>query len=98
MATALRALRVPTELFTVTTRDGDSEKETTVTGYVTDNVDRNHVSPLAGHASERSNTHIVMNIAFDQLWQVADGADAVDSEVAVYGTADNKNPQYVPGP
>ncbi|HVF53812.1 MAG TPA: prolyl oligopeptidase family serine peptidase [Actinomycetota bacterium] len=70
---ALLAMRgVPLDLFTVTLRDSDSEKETTLTGYVTDQVDPDHVSPFAGHGSEKSETHIVIQLGFERLWALAD--------------------------
>jgi hypothetical protein len=46
---------------------GDGESGTTITGYspVKD-------SPYAGHASETSDTHVVMVTAFDRLWSLVD--------------------------
>lgn len=92
---------IPTEMFTVTTRDGDSEKETTATGYVTDPLTGGQfVAPLAGHASEKSTTHIVMNVAFDELFGTLNG-EAIQSyfEYLVYGVFNDANdtePHYVP--
>ena len=97
----LVAAGIPTEMFTVTTRDGDSEKETTLTGYATDPLTGGaHVSPLAGHASEMSTTHIVMNVAFQQLFETLEG-EAVQPyfEYLVYGVFNDANdtePHYIP--
>lgn len=52
---------VTTEFVTHTTRDA-GEGGTTVTGYTGQDV-----SPLAGHASETSTTHVVMRSALDRL-------------------------------
>ena len=73
MATLLGASRIPTDMITVGLRDADSEQETTITGYVGGQLDPTYRSPLAGHASEKSTTHIVMNVAFDRLWAIVEG-------------------------
>jgi len=57
----LRANGVTTEFVTVGTHGTDSEAGTTITGY--GGVD----SPLTGHASEASQTHIIMRTAKDRL-------------------------------
>jgi acetyl esterase/lipase len=72
-ATALRAAGVPTDMITVGLKDEDSERETTLTGYAGGQLDPNYRSPLAGHASEKSTTHIVMETAFERLWSLMDG-------------------------
>ena len=58
--------QVPIEMFTIGQK-GDGESGTTITGYspVKD-------SPYAGHASETSDTHVVMVTAFDRLWSLVD--------------------------
>lgn len=99
----LVAHQIPTEMFNVTTRDGDSEKETTATGYVTDNVDKAFTAPLAGHASEKSSTHIIMNVAFDRLFAAVLDGDAPQQyfEYLVYGVFNDPadtEPHYVPEP
>ncbi len=73
MVSLLAAQRIEYDYFVVTLRDSDSEKETTVTGYVTDQVDPDFVFPVPGHASEKSETHIVMQLAFERLWALVEG-------------------------
>lgn len=78
---ALRQADVPTDLYTVGTRDEQSEAGTTITSYA--GAD----SPFAGHASERSTTHLVMRTAFaivDEL--VAGTRGATGANVLVDGT------------
>lgn len=73
MAAALEAESVPTQLFTVLRRTPESERETTLTGYVGSRIDPNYTSPFAGHASETSFAHIVMKTAFDRLVAIYKG-------------------------
>jgi pimeloyl-ACP methyl ester carboxylesterase len=73
MATLLAQSQIPTEMVTIGTKSEESERETTLSGYVMNNVDPNYRSPLAGHASEMSTTHIVMVTAFDRLWKIVAG-------------------------
>ena len=80
MATVLRRHGVPTVVTTVSLRDEDTEQDTTITGYAGGQLDPSYRSPMAGHASERSTTHIVMREALDTLsriysdeWTVCDG-------------------------
>jgi hypothetical protein len=73
MATLLGQSRIPTDMITVGVRDADSERETTLTGTAAGQLKPDYVSPLAGHASEKSTTHIVMNVAFDRLWAIVAG-------------------------
>ena len=73
MSSLLGASRIPTDMITVGLRDEDSERETTISGNVGSQLDPNYTSPLAGHASEKSTTHIVMNVAFDRLWAIVGG-------------------------
>ncbi len=56
--------RVPTDLFSIGRRDAKSERGTTLTSHAPGNYD----SGMAGHASEVSDTHLVMRIAYDRLW------------------------------
>ena len=72
MATLLGGSEIPTHLFTIGRRSAKSERETTLTGYAGGQLDPNYTSPFAGHASEKSTTHIVMVTAFEQLWQLFD--------------------------
>ena len=73
MVAALVGARIPTDMFSIARRSPQSERETTATGYVGNQVDKNYTSPLAGHASEKSTTHIVMVTAFERLWALMDG-------------------------
>lgn len=73
MATRFREIDVPTEMVTIGMKSEESERETTASGHVLSNVDPNYRSPLAGHASEKSTTHIVMVTAFDRLWKILEG-------------------------
>jgi acetyl esterase/lipase len=65
---------IPTEVYTIGTK-GDGESGTTISGYspVKD-------SPFAGHASEKSTTHMVMVVALERLWSLVDQ----NEEVVVY--------------
>lgn len=66
IAAELAAEQIPTEFYTVHGK-GDGESGTTLTGY-----SGNNSSPLAGHASEKSDTHVVMVTAFERLWALID--------------------------
>lgn len=66
MVAALRAEGIPYSAFTAGTR-GSGESGTTLTGYAGGPLVPGYQSPLAGHASERSTTHLVMRTALDQL-------------------------------
>lgn len=70
MATLSAASGIPTRMVSVGTKDCESETETTVTSYAVKPVKNDYNSPLAGHASETSTTHIVMKTAFAQLAEV----------------------------
>jgi acetyl esterase/lipase len=63
MQTRLRALGIPTDMFTVGTRGEGSEAGTTLTGSLVPGFD----SPLAGHADETSTTHLVGKTGFERL-------------------------------
>lgn len=67
MRAALNAGGIPTQMFTVTLKSPQSERETTATGYIGSVVDPTYRSPLAGHASEMSTTHIVSVTGFERL-------------------------------
>lgn len=85
ISTELRLVGIPTEMRTVGLEDEDTEQETTLTGHVLRNVDPSYDSPLAGHASERSTTHIVMEDALDRLWTLMAGSKPANRECAVNG-------------
>ena len=79
MALRLREIDVPAEMVTIGAKSEESERETTITGHVLGNVDPNYRSPLAGHASEKSTTHIVMVTAFDRLYKILAGNGEITS-------------------
>ena len=82
-----REAGIPTEMITIGRRDEDSERETTITGYAAGAVYPDYVSPLAGHASEKSTTHIVMQTALSRLWNLMRGNAPTDRECIVNGQA-----------
>lgn len=74
LATLLAAQEEPLDFFTISRRSAESEQETTLSGYAGGALCNDYRSPLAGHASEMSTTHIVMVTAFEQLDRIlADG-------------------------
>lgn len=75
MATLLGAAQIPTDMITIGRKSPESERETTATGYAFSQVDPNYRSPFAGHASEKSQTHIVMVTAFDRMWSLVEEAN-----------------------
>lgn len=93
MSTLLLQAGVPLDFYTVGRRSPESEQETTATGYVGQQIDRDYKSPLAGHASEKSTTHIIMVTAFERLWGLIDHNEApgvyreffVDGEEGTFG-------------
>ena len=102
MASLLLGAGIPTDMFTVGRRSEKSEKETTATGYVGDPLfaalpdqaplPANYKSPFAGHASEKSTTHIIMVTAFERLAEVVKGYQPdlyneylVDGELGTFG-------------
>ena len=85
ISTELRLVGIPTEMRTVGIEDEDTERETTLTGYAFGPVVPGYDSPLAGHASERSTTHIVMEDVLDRLWSLMGGAEPANRECAVNG-------------
>ena len=99
MSSLLLSRQINYDFFTVGRRSPQSEKETTATGYVGDQVvaqtpgDDKYVSPLAGHASEKSTTHIIMVTAFDRLASLLEDREApgmyreyfVDGELGTFG-------------
>lgn len=73
LVAALGAAAVPVDLYTIGRRSAKSERETTLTGYVGGQVQDGYTSPLAGHGSEKSTTHIVMVTAFQRLAELVRG-------------------------
>lgn len=101
MASLLLGAQIPTDMFTVGRRSKESEKETTATGYVGDPIfgavpkpyREPYISPLSGHASEKSTTHIIMVKAFERLAKTVKGyqptgynENLVDGEEGTFGT------------
>jgi dipeptidyl aminopeptidase/acylaminoacyl peptidase len=87
LATLMREAGIITEMISIGRRDEDSERETTISGHVAGRVHKDYVSPLAGHASEKSSTHIVMQTALARLWSLMEGTAPVDRECFVNGQA-----------
>lgn len=76
----LRQAGVGTDMYTVGSRDEESEAGTTASGYA--GID----SPLTGHASERSTTHLVMRTAFELVDRLVAGTmQPADAETLVDG-------------
>lgn len=73
MAALMLGSSISTDFFTVGRRSAESERETTATGYVGSQIDKNYTSPFAGHASEKSETHIIMVTAFERLAALLEG-------------------------
>ena len=73
MKTALTAEQIPNDIFTVGREDAKTDGDTSLTGYAGSQLDPNYDSPIAGHASEKSEVHIVMTTAFGQLWSLFEG-------------------------
>lgn len=93
MVAALVQAGVPTDGFTVGRKSPESERETTATGTILGQVDKNYRSPFAGHASEKSTTHIVMVVAFERLAAIFAGESPgpyaeyfVDGEAGTFPT------------
>jgi len=63
---------IPVEMYTAGRHEG--ETGTTITGY-----SGNNGSPLAGHASEKSQRHIVMTTALARLWELVDDGTVVET-------------------
>lgn len=63
----LRDAGIATDMYTIGRRSSTSERETTATGHIGSQLSPDYTSPLAGHASEKSETHIVMVTAFERL-------------------------------
>jgi len=71
MAEALRARRVPLDVFTVLGR-GQGEDGTVLTGHALGGA--GWQSPFAGHGSEEDRHHMVIKTGFDRLWAILGGA------------------------
>lgn len=86
MASLLAGSSIPTNMITIALKSEESERETTLSGHVLGNLDPDYRSPLAGHASEKSKTHIVMVTAFERLWDLLEGNEPTGySETLVSG-------------
>lgn len=73
MNALLTAAQIPTDMYTVGRESPETDGDTTATGYIGGAIDDNYDSPLAGHASEKSEVHIVMVTAFERLWGLFEG-------------------------
>jgi pimeloyl-ACP methyl ester carboxylesterase len=73
MTALLTANQIPNDMYTVGRESKKTDDDTTATGYAGGAIDENYDSPLAGHASEKSEVHIVMVTAFDRLWELFKG-------------------------
>jgi acetyl esterase/lipase len=67
LQSALKQVGVPTEMFSIGRRSCQSEQDTTISGYLGGELEDDYNSFLAGHASEASETSLVMIVAFDRL-------------------------------
>lgn len=107
MFAALNAAGIPAQFFVVTLKDDDTlanDRDTTGTGYVGKPVmvgalGEEYNSPIAGHASEMSTTHIVGMTGFERLNAIFDGAPPecsrlywVDGQLG--GAPDADDPAY----
>ena len=79
MAEALWNAGVGYDFYTVHRRDAQTEQDTTITGTIVGNFQPDYVSPFAGHASEKSTTHIIMRKSFEAL-------------ASMYGTEPGRKP------
>ena len=96
MRSALQAVGIPTQYFTVTLKSDESERETTASGAVLGSVQADYRSPFAGHTSEMSTTHIVSLTGFERLAAIFNGAPPVCTQEHVVdgqaGTASAPTP------
>lgn len=70
MFAALTAVGIPSQFFVVTLKDDDTlanDSDTTGTAILATRIDPTYKSPIAGHASEMSTTHIVGMTGFERL-------------------------------
>lgn len=89
IATLLLQHQIPTRLYTIGSKDAASDNDTTLSGDVLTNLDGSYISPLSGHASEKSTVHIVMKTGFAALWDLMDyGPGTCYSENIVDGASD----------
>jgi acetyl esterase/lipase len=74
MTTLLAQAQIPTDMYTIGRKSDESDGDTTLSGYAGGQLDPEYRSPIAGHASEKSQTHTVMVTALDRLWTLTQGA------------------------
>lgn len=88
MFLALNAVGVPAHQFTVLLR-GDGESGTTATaivaGLLLGAAGQEYESPLAGHGWEGSDTQLVIQTGFDQLYALMDGSSVAPGVTVVLG-------------
>jgi hypothetical protein len=93
MSSRLHQVGIRSDFFTVGTRGPSSEPGTTLDGTVIGGIDPAYTSPLAGHASESSDTQIVGNTGFDRLAALFNRGEApCDRAFAVDGTTGSVSP------
>lgn len=73
ITTLLEEAGVPTDMYTIGRKSDAPDKDTSASGYIGGQLDPDYNSPFAGHASETSQTHIVMVTALDRLWGLVRG-------------------------
>lgn len=84
MSMVLRGHGIPVEFYSIGGR-GKGESGTTLTGSAAGAADPGYESPFAGHGAEESKTQLVINTAFDRLWELLKGtAPTADNEVVVH--------------
>ena len=84
MVTLLHQVGVPTEMFTVVTRQPGTEPGTTLTGTALGPTGQ-YESPFAGHASEASQTHTVGMRGFAALTRILSGDTPICGEHVIDG-------------
>lgn len=72
---ALRMQAIPTEFFSIGRRDAESEQGTALSTHA-----GNSDTGLAGHATEVSDTHINMRVAYARLWKLIEERDVPDAD------------------
>lgn len=88
MFSALNGVGVPTHLYSVglnDTGEPDTTASSIVLGPLFGALGQDYASPLAGHAWEGSDTHIVMRTGLEQLYALLDGAVVTSGETPVAG-------------
>ena len=88
MFSALNSMGVPTHLYSVgfnETGERDTTASSIVLGPVFGGLGQDYASPLAGHAWEGSDEHIVMRTGLEQLYALMEGGEVSSGETPVPG-------------